>query len=283
MTNAVEHYNLKQLNVQQQNLPLRPADAHKGLFGHLLVLGGNTGMGGAAMLATEAALRSGAGLVSCATKPEHVTALLVRTPTAMVRGVESSLEVLPLLAQANALAIGPGLGQDGWAQLLLQQALNSILPMVLDADGLNLLAQKNIAFTGRSVILTPHPGEAARLLKTNPAQVQSDRLASALALAAQYQAVVVLKGHDTVVASPDGQLAVCTDGNAGMSGAGMGDVLAGVLGALLAQGLSAWQAARLGVALHASAGDAAAQAMHSRAPYGLLATDLLTLLPAQIN
>lgn len=263
-------------------LEARPEDSHKGMFGHVLVVGGECGYGGATILASEAAARTGAGLVSCATRAQHLNALLSRCPNVMATGVESGLELQPLMTQATVLAVGPGLGQQGWAELLLQQVLLTNTPVVLDADALNLLAlpQWQTDFSKRSTVLTPHPGEAARLLGVSTAEVQANRVQSALALAQKYSAVLVLKGHKSIIARPDGRMAVCTDGNSGMSSAGMGDVLTGVIAALIGQGQSAWQAACLGVCLHAKAADLCAKAQGA---VGMLPQDLMPYLQKQRN
>lgn len=270
---------LERLN---QRLNPRRGNSHKGEFGHVMVVGGDHGMGGAVAMAVEAAGRCGAGLIRCATRTEHVAPILVRRPEAMVRAVESGLELQPLLAHSHVIACGPGLGQSSWSELLLQQVLNASTPLVLDADGLNLLASPGWRrdFSERPVIMTPHPGEAARLLGCDIASVQADRFSSARQLAAQYQAVVVLKGQGSLIAAPDGRLALCTDGNPGMACGGMGDVLTGVLAALLAQGLSPWQAARYGVCVHSGAADLAAREQGQR---GLLATDLMPYLRELMN
>lgn len=266
----------------QKLLTLRPKNSHKGMFGHVLVVGGELGFGGAVILTSESAARSGAGLVTCATRSEHLSALLSRCPNVMAKGIESGLELQPLMTQATVLALGPGLGQQGWAELLLQQALLTSIPLVLDADALNLLAQPQwqTDFNGRTTVLTPHPGEAARLLGVSTAEIQADRFHSATALAQKYLAVVVLKGQGTVIANPDGRMAVCTDGNSGMSSGGMGDVLTGVIAAFIAQGLDAWAASCLGVCLHAQAADRCAQ---EQGAVGILAQDLMPYIQKQIN
>lgn len=259
---------------------LRPRErnAHKGSYGHVLVVGGGAGMGGAVRLAGEAALRSGAGLVSVATHPAHAGALVAGRPELMVRGVEEGSAIGSLGSRASVLAVGPGLGRDEWARSLLDAALAQGLPTVLDADGLNLLPPD--ARHGAGWVLTPHPGEAARLLDVDTAAVQSDRFSAALQLAERHQAVVVLKGAGTVVAAPGGRYAVCSLGNPGMATAGCGDVLTGVIAGLLAQGLDPWAAATVGVAAHAAAGDRAAG---ERGERGLLAGDVVDALPRVIN
>ncbi|ASP38892.1 bifunctional ADP-dependent NAD(P)H-hydrate dehydratase/NAD(P)H-hydrate epimerase [Bacterioplanes sanyensis] len=268
---------------QQGSLPgARRGNSHKGEHGHALLVGGNRGMGGAIALAAESCYRSGAGLVSVATVEGHVPMLLSRRPELMVQEVTSGLALAPQLDKATSIGCGPGLGQDSWGQLMLQSVLASDVPLVLDADALNLLAkpQWQTSFAQRSVVLTPHPGEAARLLQVSREQIQADRFASAQQLAQRYQAVVVLKGQGTLVAHPDGRLCLCTDGNPGMASGGMGDVLTGVMAALLAQGYSAWQVAQMGVCIHSAAADLEAQAGGER---GLLAADLMHSIRTLVN
>ena len=260
-------------------LPPRARDAHKGDFGHALILGGAPGFGGAALLAAEACARLGAGKVSLATAPEHVTACLVRRPEVMVHGVRGATDLGELPGHAQALVVGPGLGQGSWGQGMLQAALQVARPLVVDADGLNLLATR---FAGRrrdDWILTPHPGEAARLLGTGARAIEADRPAAAHALQRRYGGVVVLKGAGTLVAGPEG-LAVCPFGNPGMASGGMGDALSGILGGLLAQGLPLEAAARVGVLVHALAADMAAGDSGER---GLLAGDLASYARLLIN
>lgn len=266
----------------QQHLPLRAHTAHKGLFGHVMVIGGDTGMGGAVTMAAEAAARTGSGLVSAATRPEHVAALLVRRPEIMVTGVTSGQGLEPLLARPSLLVVGPGLGQSAWSEQMLQQATLSGLPLVLDADALNMLAAGRVVREARrdNWILTPHPAEAARLLGTTAAAVQADRFAAVLALQQRYGGVIVLKGAGTLVCGPDGVIGLCTGGNPGMASGGMGDVLAGIIGGLLAQHVDIADAARLGVCLHAEAADLAAVLHGER---GLLATDVIAQLQGLVN
>ena len=259
-------------------LPPRRANVHKSSFGHVLVLGGDEGFGGAVRLAGEAALRCGAGLVSIATRREHVIALNAARPELMARGIEDAIALEPLLALASVIAAGPGLGQHDWGRVLLAAVFTTGRPMVVDADALNLLAQAPQALSV-SAVMTPHPGEAARLLDCDVATVQNDRFAAARQLAERYAAVVVLKGAGSLIANPAGHVEVCPWGNPGMASAGMGDVLTGVVAALLAQGLDAWDAARLGVALHSRAGDIAG----ADAPRGLVAGDLLPVLRRLAN
>lgn len=256
----------------------RRANSNKGCYGHVLVAGGDHGMGGAARLAAEAALRCGAGLVSVATRALHVPALLSGRPELMAVGVESGDDLAPLLGRARVVALGPGLGQADWGQAVLTAALAAGRPGVLDADALNLLAASPRTLPADTV-LTPHPGEAARLLGVDVDAVQRDRYAAVRELARRYQAVSVLKGAGSLVAGPGGRVMVCPWGNPGMASGGMGDVLTGVIAALLAQGLDAWDAACLGVAWHARAGDLAAGAQ----PRGLIASDLFQPLRRLAN
>lgn len=251
-------------------LPPRRRDSHKGDQGHVLVLGGAPGFGGAALLASECAARLGAGRVSLATAPEHVTASLVRCPEVMVHGVRSATEVTSLLNAAGVLVVGPGLGQGAWGQAMLQVALSTDKPLVVDADALNLLASWWSDRRRDNWILTPHPGEAARLLGATTAGVQADRLGAAQELQRRRGGIIILKGAGTVVAGPSG-VGICPYGNPGMASGGMGDALSGMLGALLAQRLPLEPAARLGTILHARAADVAAEAGGER---GLLASDL---------
>lgn len=270
---GVEHLQLPSL---LSVLPQRPRDAHKGMFGHVLVIGGNKGMAGAVLLAAEACARTGAGLVSIATRPEHVAAIVSRRPEIMAHGITSIHDLGPLLAAATVVVIGPGLGQDSWAEQMLYRALACGLPVVADADALNIISAGRVVKAPYPLqwILTPHPGEAARLLGSSVAEVNADRFASVKHLAGQYSATVILKGAGTIIASGQ-NTALCSYGNPGMASGGMGDVLSGVIGALLAQGLSLHEAARLAVALHAKAADLAACEQGAR---GLLASDLVLFI-----
>ena len=256
-------------------LPARPATAHKGLYGTVLVVGGDYGMAGAAALAAEAALRCGAGLVRVATRPEHVAALVARTPESMPIGVRSGQDLADLVESADVLVVGPGLGQSPWSEQLLQVAAASGKAMVLDADGLNLLAAGRSDTGGHrdNWVLTPHPGEAARLLDCDTSTVQADRFQSVRRLQENYGGVVVLKGNGSLIADSV-QVLLSDYGNPGMASGGMGDVLSGVIGSLLAQRLPATQAAALGVCLHGAAADTAAEAGQR----GLLASDLAPVM-----
>jgi NAD(P)H-hydrate epimerase len=257
-------------------LPPRRRTAHKGHFGHVLVVGGEAGFSGAARMAAEAALRVGAGLVSVATRKEHAFLNLGR-PEIMVHGVESPTELEGLLARATVVAIGPGLGQAPWALALLEKVLASSLPLVVDADALNLLAKAPLK--RENWVLTPHPGEAARLLGTSAAEVQRDRLAALSALIERYGGVAVLKGAGTLVGAAGQIPYVCALGNPGMASGGMGDVLTGTIAGLLAQGLKPLEAARMGVTVHAAAADKAA----AEGERGMLASDLLPWLRRLVN
>ncbi|PTR22324.1 NAD(P)H-hydrate dehydratase [Pseudomonas sp. GV085] len=260
------------LRLTAANLPrlaFRQPASHKGKFGHVLLIGGDRGYGGAILLSAQAALRSGAGMVSVATRGEHVPAALARIPEAMVLGASSANQLMELLQKASVLVVGPGLGQTAWARSLLSAAANAPLPQVWDADALNMLAEACVSLP-RYCVITPHPGEAARLLGLSTAEVQADRPAAARALSKKYTAVVVLKGAGSLIASPDGRLALCHQGHPAMATAGLGDVLAGLLGALLAQGMAAFDAACLGVWLHANAG-----VQQGKMGRGLAASDLI--------
>jgi NAD(P)H-hydrate epimerase len=267
----------RRLDLEEQltRLPAVPVTAHKGSFGHALVVGGELGMAGAAIMAAEAAARCGAGLVSAATRAANLAGFNARRPEVMAHGIEARGELESLLRRATAVAVGPGLGRNAWGEQLLQRVTETALPLVLDADALNLLAAGRVVENSArgQWILTPHPGEAARLLDTDVATVQADRFAAVREMQARYGGVVVLKGAGTLVA--DGEtIALCPYGNPGMASGGMGDVLSGVMAALLAQGLPLRDAACLGVCLHGAAADrAAAEGLR-----GLLATDLVPFL-----
>ncbi len=260
-------------------LGTRPRSAHKGHFGHVLVIGGDSGFLGAARLAGEAALRCGAGLVSVASRAAHAQVINAGRPEIMGHGAETKSELKPLIERASVLAIGPGLGQSGWAKRMLEAALDAGKPLVLDADGLNLLAEKKHTALPPGSVITPHPGEAGRLLSSDSAQVETDRFAAISSLVERFQCVCVLKGAGTLTAAPKEQSHVCADGNPGMATGGMGDVLTGVIAALMAQGLKAETAARAGVCLHARAGDLAAGGLER----GTLASDLMPQLRVLIN
>ena len=258
-------------------LPPRPRTAHKGANGSVLLVGGTPGMAGAIRLAAEAALRAGAGLVRVATHPDSVASVMAGRAEVMCEGLLEPEGLEPLLAASDAVVLGPGLGQSAWAQGLWERVLASPLPVILDADGLNLLAG---APRGRGRwILTPHPGEAARLLETDTGSVQADRAAAALSLAKTYQGVVVLKGAGSLVAAQRDRIGLCDSGNPGMATAGMGDVLAGLLGGLAVQIGDLEQAARAGVVIHAACGDAAAAAGER----GLVAGDLMDHIRSWVN
>lgn len=264
---------------QVGRLAPRRRNSHKGHYGHVLVIGGNQGYGGAARLAAEAALRVGAGLVSLATRAAHVAAVLAARPEIMVHAADEPAVVDGLLASASVVAVGPGLGSDAWADSVCQRALATDLPLVVDADA---LARVSAAGMRRDDwVLTPHPGEAARMLACPTVDVTADRFAALERLQGRFGGHVVLKGAGTLVASPGSvPPALCSDGNPGMACGGMGDVLTGVIAGLMAQGLDPRDAAETGVCLHAAAGDRAACDGGER---GLLATDLVDRLRGCVN
>lgn len=260
-----------------QHLPPRSRTSHKGDFGHVLVIGGAPGMPGAVRICGEAALRAGAGGVTVATHPEHSQMICTERPELMCMGVESEADINALIEKADVIAIGPGLGTGEWSRTLLGAVLTCERPLVVDADALNLLADAEASRA--NWVLTPHPGEAGRLLNTSTAAIQKDRLGSLQAIADRYQGVVVLKGAGTLVSTATGAPWICSAGNPGMAAPGMGDALTGIVAALCAQGLSLQMAAIVGVQIHAEAGDAAAVAGER----GLLVTDLLAQLRSIVN
>ena len=257
-------------------LPRRQRCSHKGNYGHVLIIGGDLGYSGAAILAGEAALRVGAGLVSIATRPEHAGLMNLNRPELMCHGVSSAKQLSGLLEKASVVVIGPGLGQSEWAAELFMATLAAQKSMIIDADGLNILA--GLSITHPDWILTPHPGEASRLLRCSTTDIQQDRFAAVLAIQASYGGVAVLKGDGTLIAS-ENQCAVSTTGNPGMASGGMGDVLSGVIAGLLAQGLSLQDAAQQGVYRHGQAADRAAEKDGER---GLLASDLMPYLRGSV-
>lgn len=262
----------------------RRAD-HKGRFGHVLVVGGGAGMGGAALLAGEGALRAGAGLVSVATHPQHAAELLRDRPELMVRAVRGAGDLAPLLERATVAAVGCGLGQDRWAQELFAAACASGLPRVIDADGLNLLAESPgpdlRGGNAPPLIVTPHPGEAGRLLGRSSAQVQSDRNGALAELRRRVGGVVLLKGAHTLISAAGEAPWVIDAGNPGMATGGMGDVLTGLLAGLWAQFPAAppENVAALAAYAHARAGDIAA----AGGQRGMIASDLLAALRQVVN
>jgi len=291
---ATEHADLEWLDADAaaRLMPVRSRDAHKGTMGHLLAVAGSRGKSGAAVILARAALRSGVGLVTVATprgiqpmvaaaQSEIMTEPLAETRTGAL-GRAAAVTALDLLATRDALALGPGLGTESGTRAAVIALLGRrAVPAVLDADGLNAFGADRRPRVGlhagrHPLVLTPHPGEAARLLGTTVAGVQSDRLQSALRLARESAAVVVLKGRCSVVAHPDGRASFNASGNAGMASGGMGDALTGIVGALLARGLSGFDAARLGTYVHGAAGDLVAARFGED---GLLAGDLIEALP----
>jgi len=264
----------------QRPLPRRSRSVYKQALGHVLVVGGDDAMGGAPLMAAEAALRVGAGMVTVLTRARHRSAMLARRPELMVVDAEDADQAEAALARASTLIVGPGLGRGTWGEQLLRMAIAQAKPMVIDADGLNLLTRLELQPRAPAII-TPHAGEAATLLGLDSAGVQADRPAAALALASRArggseEGISVLKGAGSLLArsGEDGEtlLGVCGHGNSGMATAGMGDVLAGVIGGLLAQGLGCTGAALIGVTAHSRAADLAVRRTGER---GLLATDLL--------
>ncbi|MDD9857709.1 MAG: NAD(P)H-hydrate dehydratase [Gammaproteobacteria bacterium] len=265
-------------------LKRRALDMHKGDAGRVLVVGGGRGMLGAVLLAGEAALRCGSGLVTIASTEDHLDLAALRHAELMSADAGQLSPQAPG-ARADVLVLGPGLGQSHWSAQVFQRFIDSELPMVVDADGLNHLAR--LAHTcGDSMrrpsnrVLTPHPGEAARLLQSTTADIQADRPGAARAIAERFGGVCVLKGAGTLVVCAQGGMLVCDRGNPGMASAGMGDVLSGIAGALLAQGLPAMAAASAAVWLHASAADAAVKETGER---GLLARDVIAGLAPLIR
>lgn len=261
----------------RDRLPERLPASHKGTFGRVLVIGGDHGMGGAGLLAAEAALRAGSGLVFLATRAAHVPAALARRAEVQARAVEHGNELDELLERVDAVAIGPGLGQSAWGQQMLQRVRNWSGPVVADADAINLVAAAQAEGKGLgNWLLTPHPGEAARLLGTSIGEVEADRFAALDRLVERFQASVLLKGAGSLIGSPGQPVIVLNGGNQGMATAGMGDVLTGIGASLAGQGLPMHWVAAVGGALHARAADIVAG---RQGVVGLLAGDVVAALP----
>ncbi len=262
----------------QRALPRRRRAAHKGDFGRVLLVGGGSGMPGAMRLAGEACLRVGAGLVTVAVAPENVAAISPGRPELICLPLTGNAALAEALEHAQIVAIGPGLGRAPWAHEALASVLRCDKPLVVDADALNIIAESGAA-ARENWILTPHPGEAARLLGVSTDEIQRDRLAALDRLVDRYRGTVVLKGAGTLVGTAGRTPGLCERGNPGMASAGMGDVLTGTIAGLLAQCRDPWLAARVGVLVHAMAGDAAARAGER----GLLAGDVARELRNCVN
>lgn len=263
--------------IRSPSLPKRHRCAHKGNNGHVLVIGGDAGFSGAARLAAEAALRIGSGLASVATRKSHVNAIGLGRPEIMCHAVGQENILASLLNKATVIVVGPGLGQTKWASDLLQKALNSNKPLVCDADALNFLAKNHIYH--KNWILTPHPGEAARLLNCSTEHIANDRFKAVAEIQKKYGGVVVLKGAGTLINNGH-KTSISKTGNPGMASGGMGDVLAGMVGGLIAQGLDLHSAAKAATYLHGKAADLSAQ---KQGEIGMLASDLMPFIRKLVN
>ena len=261
----------------KEKLAPRLKATHKGHLGRVLIIGGEDGFSGAPILSGRAALRAGSGLVTLASRSRAASAALAVQPELMAHDVADVDALMELVAASDVVALGPGLGRSSWAQSLWRAAITADRPLVLDADGLYWLSREPVSRS--DWILTPHPGEAARLLETSIKAIEADRFAAARALARQYRATVVLKGWGTLIATPDGEVSVCPFGGPAMATAGMGDALTGIIASFLGQGIELETAGRLGVVVHALAGDRAARGRRQ-----ILASDLIdqlaSVLPA---
>jgi ADP-dependent NAD(P)H-hydrate dehydratase / NAD(P)H-hydrate epimerase len=257
----------------QNALPPRSSDAHKGTFGSVAIIGGDTGMVGAVLLAARAALHSGAGRVYAAMLCDNAPSADILQPEIMLR----SPAAITQLPQLNCVVIGTGLGQSSAALELLEYWLAQNIPLLLDADALNLIAShlhlaEIVICRNAATVITPHAGEAARLLDVSAEHIQKDRTESALKLAKSLNATCVLKGAGTVCAHYDGSWFINTSGNLGLASGGMGDVLSGIIGSLMAQGLTGLEAAKLGVYVHGAAADALVE--RGVGPIGLTASEV---------
>ena len=263
---------------------LRNSESHKGDFGHVLVVAGNIGFGGAALLSSKAAIKIGAGLVSLATRSEHLQAALSFAPEVMTKPVDSGQSLENYLDFPTVICLGPGLGKDYWSEQMIYKSLENThknkTPILIDADGLNLLPEfsKKLPLP-KKIVLTPHLGEAARLLNTSVEKVKKNRVSAAKRISNKYNSVVVLKSHETLICKED-KIYICDKGNPGMATAGMGDVLSGMISGLIAQKLSLFEAACLGVDLHARAGDIYSKKNNQQS---LLPTDIIDLFARVIN
>ncbi len=271
----------------------RNFSSHKGSFGHLLVIAGSPGKTGAAALCANAAMRSGTGLVTLGVARslnpclesavmEPITVPLPETREGCL-GDSSLARIQALLSDKQALALGPGLGTDKETRSLVKKLIRKTpLPLVLDADGLNCIVDDLAILKARQAptLLTPHPGEMARLVKKTVPEIQADRLGMATKFAREYQVILVLKGAQTLVSCPDGNTFVCPTGNPGMASGGMGDVLTGMIAGFLAQGLTAEDAARAGVFIHGLCGDLLAE---QTGGFGFLASDMLLAIPRALS
>jgi hydroxyethylthiazole kinase-like uncharacterized protein yjeF len=263
---------------------LRNSESHKGDFGHVLVVAGNIGFGGAALLSSKAAIKIGAGLVSLATRSEHLQAALSFAPEVMTKPVDSGQSLENYLDFPTVICLGPGLGRDYWSEQMIYKSLENShknkTPILIDADGLNLLPEfsKKLPLP-KKIVLTPHLGEAARLLNTSLEKVKKNKVSAAKRISNKYNSVVVLKSHETLICKED-KIYICDKGNPGMATAGMGDVLSGMISGLIAQKLSLFEAACLGVDLHARAGDIYSKKNNQQS---LLPTDIIDLFARVIN
>ena len=263
---------------------LRNSESHKGDFGHVLVVAGNIGFGGAALLSSKAAIKIGAGLVSLATRSEHLQAALSFAPEVMTKPVDSGQSLENYLDFPTVICLGPGLGKDYWSEQMIYKSLENTYknktPILIDADGLNLLPEfsKKLPLP-KKIVLTPHLGEAARLLNTSVEKVKKNKISAAKRISNKYNSVVVLKSHETLICKED-KIYICDKGNPGMATAGMGDVLSGMISGLIAQKLSLFEAACLGVDLHARAGDIYSEKNNQQS---LLPTDIIDLFARVIN
>ena len=249
-------------------LPKRAFNAHKGNFGHVLVVGGDFGYPGAPVLAALGSLRVGAGLVSIASHKDNLNGINAVHPEIMCHAIDDPNSLTPLLTKATVIVLGPGLGRTDWSKQIYKLIASTTLPLVLDADGLFFLSQNPTKNTQR--VLTPHPGEAATLL-AQPTPSEDQRIKALQDLITKYASTVVLKGAGTLVGSISTEIGVCHSGNPGMASGGMGDLLSGIIGGLIAQKVDLDIAAKLGVCIHARAGDIAA----IDGERGIIASDLL--------
>jgi len=257
----------------------RNLNSHKGNYGHLMVIGGDKGFGGAAILAAKCAAMSGCGLVSLATRSVHISAALNSCPEVMAKGVDSGQDLESSLGSPDVIVIGPGLGKNAWAEQMLQKTFiecnNRNIPLVMDADALNIMTSLKLkVMAPKKLVITPHPGEAALLLKKDIMRIEEDRFKSAEELSKKFNSVTVLKGSGTIVCSNLNKLklGVCESGNPGMASGGMGDILSGLIGSFIAQGLSLQEATETAVEIHSASADLAS---HDLGELGLLASDVM--------